>query len=62
MAAQTQAVSQTEPEQTEPSGFDLIRQETRDEFRLCLARIGLTNEKAAALGLNLAALDIEDED
>ena len=50
------------PEQTEPSEFDLVRAEARAEVRDLFAAIGLTADKANALGLDLAALDAIDVD
>lgn len=50
------------PEQHAPSEFDLIDQCVDRRLRERFEEIGLTAEKANALGLNLAALDIRDVD
>ena len=63
MPTDSQTVSQTaEPEQSGPSGFDLVRAEARAEMRDCFARMGMTRELATKLGLDLSALDEEDDD
>ena len=61
MPTDSHSVAET-PVQTEPSGFDLIRAEARDEVRRLFAQLGLSAETLRSIGCEPAALVEEDDD
>jgi hypothetical protein len=61
MAAQSQNLSDN-PDKAEASGFDLLRQEARDEVRRLFAAMGLSPDALTALGFNGAALQEPDDE